>query len=798
MNLYKLSKKTFFPFLVIIVVTILSGCSSKTPGYKNADLPVEERVKDLLNRMTLEEKAAQMVAADRSIKDSIFVSETGEIRFGNIIKAFPFGVGQVTRLSETKGGASQTSRNNSIPLTPYQSVELSNKLQKYFIENTRLGIPAIFHEECLHGLVASYVTIFPHPIAMAGTFNRELVKDVYSMIAKETRLRGAHQALTPVVDVVREPRWGRVEETFGEDPYLISQVGISAIIGFQGEKKTIDREHIAGTLKHFAGAGQPEGGTNAGPVNCSERILREVHFFPFREVIQKAGVKSVMTTYHEIDGVPVNANRWLVTDVLRNEWGFDGFVVSDYYAIREMHKRFGIGAHRVAADGKHAAELAINAGVNIELPNPDCYLNVIDLVKEGKIEEERIDQLVGEMLKVKFELGLFDNPYMNPEDAQNYCGSEENRILAKKAALQSITLLENKNKTVPLDLNSFKNIAVIGPNANRRNLGGYSGIPNYYTTVLEGIQQKSGKNKTVTYAEGCAITIGGSWVEDKITLPDPEENRQKIARAVEVAKKADVIVLVVGGNEQTSREAWSYTHLGDRASLQLFGMQDELINALYKTGKPIIAFVFNGRPLAFNNLIEKADAIFECWYPGQEAGNAVADILFGDYNPGAKLPISFPRSVGHIPVFYNYKPSARRGYFNADITPLYPFGYGLSYTSFEFNNLRLEKTSIAKNESVKVLVDVKNTGDRIGDEVVQLYIRDELSSVTRPVKELKDFKRITLKPGEIKTVELKITPEKLKFYDINMDYIVESGEFTIMVGNSSADKDLQSITLTVN
>ena len=774
-----------------------TGVQDKTPAYKNANLTIDERVADLLSKMTLEEKAAQMIAADKEVKDSVFISNDGSITFGNIKKAFPNGVGQVTRLSETRGGQSQTLNTNAKPLTPYENAVLSNQLQKYFIENSRLGIPVIFHEECLHGLVASHATSFPHPIAMAGTFNRKLVEEVYSAIAKETRLRGGHQALTPVVDIARDARWGRVEETYGEDPYLTAQMGISAIRGFQGYNTEIDDEHIAATLKHFAAHGQPEGGTNTAPANYSERILREIHFFPFKEIIQKAGAKSVMTTYHEIDGVPINANKWLVTDLLRNKWGFEGFVVSDYFSLREMHQRFGIGAHRVARDGKHAAELALNAGVNIELPNPDCYKHVVELVMEGSISEETIDKLVAQMLKVKFELGLFDNPYTDPEKAQAFSGSVENRKLAKEAAINSIVLLENKNQTVPLNLSKIKNIAVIGPNANRENKGGYSGIPNYYTTLLDGIKEKAGNKATISYAEGCRITIGGSWVEDKITFPDPEEEKQKIAEAVEVAKNADVIVLGLGGNEQTSREAWNIYHLGDRASLELVGMQDELINALSELGKPIIAFLYNGRPLAINNLIEKADAIYECWYPGQENGHACADLLFGEVTPGAKLAISFPHSVGHIPVYYNHKPSARRGYMNDEVTPLYPFGYGLSYTSFKFTNLRLEKETIAKDESVKVLVDVKNTGNYTGNEVVQMYIRDELSTVTRPVKELKDFARVTLKPGETKTVELEITPEKLKFWNINMKYGVEPGEFAVLVGNSSADKDLESIVLNV-
>ncbi len=790
-------KKTCLLFTVLGLMYISAGVQDETPAYKNSKLPIEERVADLLSRMTLEEKAAQMIAADKEVKDSVFISEDGTISFGNIKKAFPNGVGQVTRPSETRGGQSQTSRENAKPLTPYENAVLTNELQKYFIENTRLGIPVIFHEECLHGLVASHATSFPHPIAMAGSFNRELVEKVYKTIARETRLRGGHQALTPVVDIARDARWGRVEETYGEDPYLTAQMGISAIRGFQGYNAEINDEHIAATLKHFAAHGQPENGTNTAPANYSERVLREIHFYPFREVIQKAGAKSVMTTYHEIDGVPINANNWLVTDILRNEWEFEGFVVSDYFSLREMHKRYGINAHRVARDGKHAAELALNAGVNIELPNPDCYKHVVELVKEGTISEKTIDKLVAEMLKVKFELGLFDNPYTNPEKAQAFSGSEENRKLAKEIALNSIVLLENKNGAVPIDLGKLKNIAVIGPNTDRENKGGYSGVPNYYTTLLDGIKQKVGDKATVSYAEGCRITIGGSWVEDKITFPDPEEEKQKIAEAVEVAKNADIIVLGLGGNEQTSREAWNIYHMGDRASLQLVGMQDELINALSELGKPMVAFVYNGRPLAFNNLIEKADAIYECWYPGQENGHACADLLFGEATPGAKLAISFPRSVGHIPVYYNHKPSARRGYMNDDVTPLYPFGYGLSYASFEFDNLRMEKETIAKDEVVKVLVDLKNTGDYAGDEVVQLYIRDELSAVTRPVKELKDFARVTLNPGETKTVELQITPEKLKFWDINMEYVVEPGEFAVMVGNSSADKDLQSVKLIV-
>ena len=788
-----------FLLIAFILISFLfcPGCNDKNVSYKDPTLPVEERVNDLLSRMTLEEKAWQMVSVNNEVKDSIEISPDGIINIDKVKHLLPLGVGQITRLSETKGGDSQTSRSERPPLTPYENAVLANKLQQFFVEETRLGIPAIFHEECLHGMVASHATSTPHPIAMAGTFNPELVEEVYSMIAKETRLRGGHQALTPVVDIARDARWGRVEETFGEDPYLAGEMGTAVIKGFQGDATFRNKEKIVGTLKHFAAHGQPEGGTNTAPANYSERILREIHFYPFKEAIQAGGALSVMTTYHELDGIPINANKWLVRDVLRDEWGFSGFVVSDYYSIREMHKRYGIGAHRVAADGKHAAELALKAGVNIELPNPDCYKYIVELVEEGTIPESMIDELVGPMLRVKFQLGLFADPYVDPEKAQAYSGSAENRKLAKEAALQAITLLENKNNIVPIDITSIKNIAVIGPNADRVNLGGYAGVPNYYSSMLDGIKEKVGNKANIRYAEGCRITIGGSWVEDKITFPDPDEERQKIAEAVRIARKSDIIVLGIGGNEQTAREAWNMYHMGDRADLQLVGMQDELVDALSATGKPIVAFLFNGRPLAFNNLIEKADAIYECWYIGQEAGKAIADVLFGDYNPGGKLAISFPRSVGHIPVYYNHKPSARRGYFNDDVTPLYPFGYGLSYTTFEISNLRVSKSEIGKDENMDIIVDIKNTGNYDGDEVIQLYIRDELSTVTRPVKELKDFKRVHLKAGETKTVSLSITPGKLAFFDVNMDFVVEPGEFVALVGTSSDDKDLKEIRFNV-
>ncbi len=779
------------------MTSISSNLDNTAPKFKNPSYSIDERVNDLIGRMTLEEKALQMVSVNDEIKDLIELNEDGTFIIDSVKSQLPLGIGQITRVSEAVGGVSQTSEDERPPLTPYQNAVLSNILQKFFIEETRLGIPAIFHEECLHGLVSYKATSFPQPIALGGTFNPELIEDIYSLIAKETRLRGAHQALTPVLDVARDPRWGRVEETYGEDPHLITEMGLAAIRGFQGDNTFDTKEKIVATLKHFAGHGEPSGGMNTGPVSLSERLLREVHFYPFKRVIQETGARSIMTCYHEIDGVPGSASKWLLDDILRKEWGFEGFVVSDYYSIREMHEREGIVPHAIARDGKHAAELSIKAGVNIEFPHPDCYNHIIELVEEGSISEEVIDELVKQMLKVKFELGLFDDPYVDPKKAEDFSEVEANRTLALNAALQSITLLQNRANYAPLRLNDLSDIAVIGPNADRVLLGGYSAIPGFNSTVLEGIRNYVGARAKINYAQGCHITVGGSWVQDEVFVPNRDEELGLIHEAKKTAENSDVIVLALGGNEQTSREAWSVNHMGDRADLDLFGMQNELIDELAKTGKPIIALVFGGRPLAYNNLVEKADVIFQCWYLGQETGIAIAKVLFGEYNPGGKLPISFPRSAGHVPVYYNHKPTARRGYLYNDVSPLFHFGYGLSYTRFDISNLKTDKQEYSLNDVIMISVDITNTGQQIGDEVVQLYINQPIRSVTRPVKELKDFKRVTLSPGESKTVTLTLDKEKLSFYDLNMKWTTEPGLVNIMVGSSSRDADLLNTQIIV-
>jgi beta-glucosidase len=761
--------------------------ATNLPIYKNPALPPARRVKDLLSRMTLEEKAAQMMCVWQK-KSETLVNGDGNFDLKKAKAAFKkgHGLGQVGRPSDA--GKGKNAR---------EMAELTNAIQKFFLQNSRLGIPVMFHEECLHGHAAIGGTSFPQPIGLGATFNPGLIESLYAMTAEEARVRGTHQALTPVVDVARDPRWGRVEETFGEDPYLVTQLGIASVRGFQGDASFRDKKRIIATLKHFAAHGQPESGINCAPANVSMRLLRETFLYPFKEAIQKSGAISVMASYNEIDGVPAHASEWLLRDVLRKEWGFKGFVVSDYYAIWELGYRPDTHGHCVAKDKKESCALAVRAGVNIEFPEPDCYLHLVELVHKGVLKESQLDELVAPMLFWKFKMGLFDDPYVNPDEAARLVGSEKNRKLALQAARETITLLKNANNLAPLNPSKIKSIAVIGPNADRELLGGYSGRPKFYTSLLEGIRSKVGDRVQVPYCEGCKITVGGSWNQDLVTPSHPEEDRKQIQEAVKVAQQADVVVLAIGGNEQTSREAWSLKHMGDRTRLDLTGRQQELVTAMLATGKPVIVFLFNGSPLSIQYLNENVPVIFECWYLGQECGHAVADVLFGDFNPGGKLPITIPRSAGHLPAFYNYKPSARRGYLFDDVSPLYPFGFGLSYTTFAFKNPRLAKNKIRRNESTRLLVDVKNTGKRAGAEVVQMYVRDCVSSVTRPVKELKGFQKISLRPGEAQTVALDITPESLAFYDIHMKYVVEPGEFEIMAGNSSRDTDLQKVILTV-
>lgn len=778
-----------FLYLAILLLPFWSCKKDKykvSGNYNDVSIPVDKRVDALIAQMTLEEKVVQLQCLWQE-KPKLFDSDNW-FSTDSAKKYIPNGLGQIGRPSEGR--------------TPEENALLTNEIQKYFVENTRLGIPVIFHEECLHGHAAINRTSFSQPIGLASTWNTELIEQLYSMTAKEARAVGTHQALTPVVDVAREPRWGRVEETFGEDPYLVSQMGLAAVRGFQGRDEIIKGDHIMATLKHFAAHGQPESGTNAAPVNVSERLLRETFLQPFEVCVQQGYAKSIMASYNEIDGVPSHINSWLLKDVLRGEWQFEGTVVSDYYAIEELKKR-----HKVVSSFDQAGVASIKSGVDVELPEPLCFVNLGSAVKEGLLDEKYIDQAVRRVLKQKFELGLFENPYVAVEEVKNKVDIEEHHALALKAAEETIVLLKNDKNMLPLKDLKGKTIAVIGPNADRILLGGYSGEPSYFITALDGIKKKFGQENKVVFAKGCEITkdsvmqygkmVKTGWQVDPVEMSDRENNLKLIKEAQKVAQQADIIILCLGGNEQTSREAWAENHMGDRTNLQLVGEQMELVKALKKTGKPLVSLLFNGKPLAVSELAKQSDALLECWYLGSECGNAVANVLSGEINPSGRLPISIPRSVGHIPCYYNYKPTARRGYLFDDVSPLYPFGYGLSYTQFEYSEIELSSNNMKAVGSIIAKVRVTNIGEADGQETVQLYIRDEVSSVTRPVKELKAFQKIALKAGESQTVEFTIDQDELSFWNIEKKYVVEPGKFQLFIGSSSDQKDLKVIEFEV-
>ncbi|MFL5741845.1 MAG: glycoside hydrolase family 3 N-terminal domain-containing protein [Flavisolibacter sp.] len=771
-----------FHFLSIIL--LISVCSySQTLAYKNKKLSPEARAKDLLARMTLDEKLMQ-VQCIWSQKATILNSNGGfdSAKAGPVLKN---GLGEIARLNENAGP-------NSYGYHPREAALLYNSIQHYFIEHTRLGIPVMIHEESLHGQQTQDATNYPIPIGLASTWDEGLMTEIFSNVAEEVRARGGQQVLAPVVDVVRDPRWGRTEETMGEDPYLISRLAVAQIKAYQGDSVYLPKNKVATTLKHFGVHGQSEGGNNVAPSNVDERTAREIFLKPFKACVQEAKAMNVMATYNELWGIPAHINKHLLKDILRDEWGFKGLLVSDYYAVSDVST-----LHRVTPSVDEAGLLAFNAGVDIETPDPGGFKNLKQYVVKGKIPVRQLDEVVNRILITKFRLGLFDDPYVDPDKAEEIVGSPQKRAIAYKAATEAMVLLKNDHDFLPLDKNKVHTIAFIGPNADKCLLGGYSSKPRVCASPLQALKEKYGKQLNILYAEGVRITDKNNWFADTIHLADPRENIQKIAEAVQVARQADVVVLFVGGNESTNREGWASNHLGDLPTLELLNGQQELIRQIVATGKPVCAFVNSGPPLSIGNLVDSMSAVMQCWYLGQEGGYAMVDALFGDVNPGGKLPISFPRSAGNIPVFYNYKPSARRGYnLDFDVRPLFPFGYGLSYTQFQYSNLKLSSATMKKNSTVSVSVDVKNIGSRKGSEVVQLYIRDEYASVPRPVKELKGFRKIWLDAGASQTVNFTITPELLSFYNKEMKWVVEPGMFTIMVGTSSDKTDNLSLMVT--
>jgi beta-glucosidase len=768
-----------------------AAAARAAPVYRDPTAPLEQRVEDLLARMTLDEKIAQL-SSIWTRKNEVF-DPAGNFDPARARKLYPAGIGQFARPSDLRGAGDDPYQH------PFrderQTVELVNAIQRYAMKETRLGIPTWFHEEALHGYVARNATHFPQAIALASTWDPALLTEVFTIAAREVRARGVPQVLAPVVDVARDPRWGRIEETYGEDPYLVSELGVAAVKGFQGDTLPLAPDHVFATLKHMTGHGQPEGGTNVGPASLSERLLRSLFFPPFAAAVQRGHAQLVMPSYNEIDGIPSHANTWLLQHILRGEMGFTGAVVSDYEGIEQLAT-----LQHVEPDLVSAAVRALHAGVDFDLPDGEAYRQLPQALAAGRVKPEEIDNAVRRMLRLKFLAGLFEHPYADAHRAEAITGNAEARALALRAARESLVLLKNDG-TLPLSEAKLKTLAVIGPNADAARLGGYSNVPKHTVTLLEGLKARLGNRVRIVTAEGVRIVDKGDWYTDEVVLANPDENRRRIKDALEVARAADEIVLVLGDTEATSREGWASDHLGDRSSLDLVGEQNELARAMFGLGKPVVVVLVNGRPPSVVEIAEKANALLEAWYPGQEGGTAVADVLFGDVNPGGKLPVTLPRSVGQLPITYNEKPSAHRGYLFDSAQPLFPFGFGLSYTSFEIGTPQLATPQVSAallpgGAPVEVSVEVKNTGRLKGDEVVQLYVHQAVSSVTRPVKELKGFRRVSLAPGERTSVRFNLGADAFAIWDESMRHIIEPGHYDILAGANSAQLKSAALEIT--
>jgi len=761
--------------------------SSEDVPYLDLKQPLEARVGDLLARMTLDEKLAQIGC----VWSSSLLDERGAFSENHARAKLAHGIGHITRI----GGATV--------LTPAGSAAFANAIQKFLVEHTRLRIPAIIHEESCAGYLARGATCFPQAIGLASTWEPELIEEMTQAIRTQMRAVGAHHALAPVLDVARDPRWGRTEETFGEDPYLISQMGIAYVRGLQGQDLS---RGVVATGKHFVGYGASEGGMNWAPAHISQRELLEVYVTPFEAAIKEAKLASIMNAYHEIDGVPLGASKELMRDLLRRELGFDGVVVTDYFTIPML-----LSYHRMARDESDAARLALEAGLDVELPALHCYGEPLrNAVENGLVDITLVDAAVSRLLRMKFQLGLFEHPYVDAGAAAEVFDTAEQRGLARRLAQRSIVLLKNDGGLLPLD-KALSAIAVIGPSADSARLlqgdyhypshleatfgaikegdlsprpdGGLN-LAQYFVrmvTVLEGIKAKVSPQAKIYTARGCDVlgdSTGG------------------FAEAVDAARKAQVAIVVVGDRSGLADGCTSGESI-DRADLGLPGMQQALVAAVVATGTPVVVVLTNGRPPALPWIAAHVPAILEAWLPGEEGGAAVADVLFGDCNPAGRLPVSLPVTVGQVPVYYNHKPSGGRTHWKGDYVgmsakPLFPFGHGLSFTRFEYRHLDVTPRQVEATGTVRVRLDIVNTGQGAGDEVVQLYIHDLLASVTRPVKELKGFKRITLEPRQQKTVTFELAVSQLGFYDRQMAFVVEPGTIEVMVGGSSDDIRLQS------
>jgi len=760
------------------------------PLYQDRTTPTEARVKDLLGRMTVEEKVGQLSTL---LGWEMYQKEGQRV---SISAAYKKAVDErhIGALWATLRADPWTKKTLLTGLNPRQAAEATNALQKYTVEHTRLHIPLLLAEECPHGHMAIGTTVFPTSIGQSSTWDPALIRRMAATIATEARVQGAHIGYGPVLDLAREPRWSRVEETYGEDPVPNSQMGVAMVQGFQGASLK-SGTNIVSTLKHFTAYGVPEGGHNGGSISTGYRELFQSFLPPFRAAVQ-AGAQSIMTAYNSIDGVPCSANEFLLTDVLRQQWGFQGFTVSDLGSISGL-----VNNHHVAATPAEAAALAINAGLDDDLSGYGYDQELLAAIQQKLVSLEVLDRAVGRVLRVKFEMGLFENPYVDPNQAAKLVKTPANVQLARQIAQESVVLLKNEKDLLPL-AKTLQRLAVIGPNADNiyNQLGDYTAPQpaSNVVTVLEGIRAKVSAATQVTYVKGCAIR---------------DTTSANIAEAVAAARQAQVAIVVLGGSsardfkteyQSTGAATVSAASGGqqvsdmesgegyDRATLDLLGKQQELLRAVVATGTPVVVVLIKGRPLNLNWMAAHVPALLDAWYPGQQGGNAVADVLFGDYNPAGRLPISVPKSVGQLPVYYNAKRPTTHDYVEIDAKPLYSFGHGLSYSKFEYSDLQANPTESQGKVRVSVRFKVKNTSARDGDEVAQLYLRDEVSSVVTPTKQLKKFQRLSLKAGEQKEVAFELTTEDLMLLNGSLKWVVEPGVFTVLLGASSEDIRLQT------
>lgn len=775
-----------FVFVTILFISAAQTARSAENDYKDASLPIEARVDSLLSQMTLQEKVNQLlsnyVRAEESDDGTISIEKS----FREQLKQ---GLGAIQYVNLTFDAG--------------QDADFSNSIQRYIQQNTRLGIPAFLEGEALHGLIAHKATTFPQAIALASTWDPALVNRVYSRAGLQARSRGNHVMFTPVIDLARDPRWGRMEETYGEDVYMVTQMGLAATTGLQGGGRTVGRDNVVSAPKHFAGYGQADGGRNFAPTSIPPRIFHEDVLEPFRQVVTKAHVWGIMPSHSEVDGVPAHGDEWLLNVLLRKEWGFQGMVVSDYHDIHRLDI-----LHRVAASEEEAVLMALKAGVNLDQPRGESYVFLPQALETHPEYLPYLDERVREVLRVKFMLGLFEDPFVDKQKAISVQNDPSNRALALEAAEKGVILLKNENNILPLDQGKPQKIAVIGPNAEETVLGGYTHRGKTVQSIYDGLTDYlEGTDVEISFAKGCGITSekaftqleAGKISNNRIFTIPYEQEKESIAEAAELASQSDVAVVVVGDNYFTSREAFFIRDaLGDRGNIDLVGNQNALVQAVIETGTPTIVVLIHGRSLSINYIKEHADAVVDGWYLGDETATAVARTLFGQNNPGGKLVVTVPRSSAHLPVYYSQRFSGNwKDYLFEDGPPLFPFGYGLSYTDFKLSKIKLSDQSIKVGESVDLTLDVTNTGSVDGDEVVQVYLRDLVGSTTRPERALKAFKRIELQAGETKNVKLTLEPASFEMIDLAYERVIEPGEFEVLVGTSSLDEDLTTLPLKV-